>query len=193
MRHLVLYAHPTRESFNGAILQTYINALKERGHEIDIRDVYRLDFDPKLTWEAYRGQLAGNYDRFVKEEWRFWARADAVTLIFPLWWGGLPALAKGYLDRVLAYGLAYQLDGEEPIPLLGGKQSALIYTSGTPKELFDETGMSASIRQTLEEAVFQFCGMETAGVLHFGNAVLATSEEHNHMLQEVKAFAARFF
>jgi NAD(P)H dehydrogenase (quinone) len=192
LNHLIIYAHPKTDSFNGAILRTYKELLLSDGHSVETRDLYRMDFDPILRSEEYEAQLRGDYSGWVKTEWRHWQRADVITLIFPVWWGGLPAAAKGYLDRMLAYGLAYELEGEEPIPLLIGKKAVMIYTSGTPQEIYERSGMKNSINQTLNEGIFDFCGLESVGQLHFGNVVLASDEEHDRMLREVGGLAGKF-
>ncbi|HEU5138636.1 MAG TPA: NAD(P)H-dependent oxidoreductase [Bacillales bacterium] len=192
MNHFILFAHPKADSFNGAILDTYREALKGQGHNVEVRDLYRLGFDPILSWEEYQEQFQGAYADDVKGEQAYIEWADAVTLIYPVWWAGLPALGKGYLDRVFTYGFGYELDGEKPIPLLNGKKAATIFTSGTPEKIYEGTGMADSLKQMLEDGLFDFCGLETVGHLYFGNAVLATAKEHERMLEEVRMLATRF-
>ncbi|HET7657709.1 MAG TPA: NAD(P)H-dependent oxidoreductase [Bacillales bacterium] len=192
MKHCIIFAHPKLNSFNGAILHNYRQALEEYGHDVEVRDVYRLNWDPVLTWEEYQAQFNGKYATDVLVEQAFIREAEAVTFIYPVWWAGLPARAKGYLDRVFAYGFAYELDGEDPIPLLKGKKAATIFTSGTPEEIYRTSGMSESLKKTMEEGVFDFCGFETIGHLYFGNAVLSSDQERERMLFEVSKFAGGF-
>ncbi|HET7578366.1 MAG TPA: NAD(P)H-dependent oxidoreductase [Bacillales bacterium] len=192
MNHCLIFSHPKTDSFNGAILHTYKKALEERGHEVEVRDLYRLDFQPVLSWKEYEAQLERNYATDVEKEQDFIRWADVLTFIYPVWWAGLPARAKGYLDRVFAYGFAYELNGEEPIQLLKGKKAATIFTSGTPETLYRKSGMADGLKQTLEEGLFDFCGLETAGHLYFGNVVLASNVEHERMLGEVRGLAGKF-
>lgn len=190
--HCIIFAHPKTDSFNGAILNTYKAALEERGHQVRVRDLYRLGFAPVLSWDEYRAQFQGQYADDVKVEQDYIKWADALTVIFPVWWAGLPAMGKGYLDRVITYGFAYELDGEEPIPLLTGKKAATIFTSGTPEDIYRRTGMANSLKQTVEEGLFDFCGLETVDHLYFGNAVLAGSEERGRMFAKARELAERF-
>lgn len=192
MNHCIVFCHPNADSFNGAILHTYKNALQALGHEVTVRHLYRLGFDPVLTWKEYQAQLGGHLAMDVEIEQASIREADALTLIYPVWWAGLPALAKGYLDRVFSYGFAYELNGEEPIPLLKGKKAATIFTSGTPEAVYRRSGMADCLKQTVEEGLFDFCGMETIGHLYFGNVVLEDNKEHERMLSEVRGLALKF-
>ncbi|HEX7064931.1 MAG TPA: NAD(P)H-dependent oxidoreductase [Bacillales bacterium] len=192
MNHCIIFAHPKTDSFNGAILDTYREALKGQGHSVEVRDLYRLGFNPVLSWEEYRKQFQGDYADDVKAEHAYIQWADAITLVYPVWWAGLPALGKGYLDRVITFGFAYELEGEKPIPLLNGKKAATIFTSGTPENIYRGTGMANSLKQTIEEGLFDFCGMETVDHLYFGNAVLAEGTERKRMFAEVRELAERF-
>lgn len=192
MNHLIIFAHPERNSFNGALLDRYAASLGKAGHNVEIRDLYQMNFQPALSWEEYQASFHGSYAEDVKTEHEYIRAADVLTFIYPVWWAGLPALGKGYLDRVFTYGFAYELDGENPIPLLNGKKAAAIFTTGTPAHIYKETGMLESMKQTINEGLFQFCGLEGAGHLYFGNAVLADDKEHEKMLKEAAALAHRF-
>jgi NAD(P)H dehydrogenase (quinone) len=192
VNHLIVFAHPNRDSFNGAILEQYESALREEGHSVKVRNLYQLDFQPALSGEEYQASFHGEYEEDVKTEQGFIHWADVLTFIYPVWWAGLPALAKGYMDRVFSFGFAYKLDGEMPIPLLSGKKAAIIFTSGTPEKLYRENGMLNSMKQTVEEGLFDFCGLQVAGHLYFGNVVMASERKHEEMLEIVAAFARRF-
>lgn len=192
MNHCIVFAHPKTDSFNGAILQTFTSTLESQGHQVIVRHLYDLAFDPVLTWPEYQAQLDGIYASDVAEEQAHIRDADALTFIYPVWWAGLPARSKGYLDRVFAYGFAYELNGEEPVPLLKGKKAATIFTSGTPEGIYRRTGMADSLKQTLKEGLFDFCGLETVDQLYFGNAVIADKVEHDRMLEETRALAMKF-
>ncbi|MBU8904983.1 NAD(P)H-dependent oxidoreductase [Desertibacillus haloalkaliphilus] len=189
--HLIIYMHPTRDSFNGALLRTYESALVKLGEHVVVRRLYELNFDPLLTQTEYEESFHGMYRQDVKAEHEYIEAADVITLVFPVWWAGLPALGKGYIDRVFSYRFAYELDGECPIPKLTGKKVATICTSGTPKEEYQQTGMLKSIYQTLGDGIFSFCGLEVIDHLHFGNVVLASRTEYEQMFAAADAFAKK--
>lgn len=108
MNHLIVYAHPHEDSFNHAILNTAADALRANGHEVTIRDLYKLNFNPVLTSADTSAMRAGNTPDDIKTEQAHLAKADVISFIYPFWWTGLPAILKGYVDRTFSYGFAYQ-------------------------------------------------------------------------------------
>ncbi|MBU9721856.1 MULTISPECIES: NAD(P)H-dependent oxidoreductase [Bacillaceae] len=189
MNHLIIYMHPTLNSFNGAILNAYSKTLKTLGHEVNIRNLYEQDFQPLLQIEEYKESLKGKYSIDIKKEHQFLQEADYITLLFPYWWGGFPAIGKGYIDRVFSYGVAYELEGEDPIPLLSGKKVAMIYTTGTPKEQLISEKIEANFLDLIDKTMFQFCGLENKGSLHFGDVIQCSDDERQKMLEQVEYFA----
>jgi putative NADPH-quinone reductase len=110
MRVLVLYAHPLADSFAAMLHRAIITALQRQGHEIDDCDLYAEGFDPVLSaaeraaYNTEAPDLAGVADHVARLR-----AAEALVLCFPTWWYGLPAILKGYFDRVWANGVAFRL------------------------------------------------------------------------------------
>ncbi|MEO0679682.1 MAG: NAD(P)H-dependent oxidoreductase [Pseudomonadota bacterium] len=116
MRVLVLYCHPSPDSFTAAVRDVVVARLAAGGAEVDLVDVYSEGFDPCLgrrDWEAYEDCEA--IRRPVAAQAEAVARADALVFVYPTWWYGLPAALKGWLDRVLAPGIAFSNPAEGPI------------------------------------------------------------------------------
>jgi len=118
VRVLVIYAHPVATSYAASLHATVLDALQGR-HEIRDIDLYADDFDPRLS-RAERldyHDVAANRDGIVQyvEALRW---AEAVVFCFPVWCFGLPAILKGFFDRVLAPGVAFDIDGARVTPLL---------------------------------------------------------------------------
>lgn len=110
MRVLVLYAHPLADSFAAALHRTIVAALQRHGHEVDDCDLYAEGFDPVLS-AAERGAYntsTPNLEGVAAHIARLRA-AEALVLCFPTWWYGMPAILKGYFDRVWAQGVAFRL------------------------------------------------------------------------------------
>jgi len=110
MRILVIYAHPLADSFAAALHRAVVTALRQSGHEVDDCDLYAEGFDPVLSPAERRDYntpspdlsgVAGHVARL--------RAAEAVVLCFPTWWYGMPAILKGYFDRVWAQGVAFRL------------------------------------------------------------------------------------
>ena len=182
MKHLVVYAHPNPESFNHAILNTVVESLQGQGHEVTVRDLYAIGLDPVLKFEG-----KGEISQEIKAEQEYISKADAITLIYPIWWTGMPAILKGYIDRVYSYGFAYQYNAEGGIDkLLAGKKGLIINTHGTPKDIYDSIGMTEALKKTSTAGIFEFCGIESVGHLTFGSVPSVDDATRKGMLEEIK-------
>lgn len=160
MKHLIVYTHPNPLSFNNALKDILVEVSNDKGHETVIRDLYELQFDPVLKGSDFVGFKSGNIPDDIKREQEFITWADMITFIYPIWWTGLPALLKGYIDRVLSYGFAYAYGDNGVIKLLPGKKVMILNTCGTPKDMYEATGMIKSMNQTSDEGIFEFCGIK---------------------------------
>lgn len=193
MNHLIVYAHPSPESFNHAILETTVRTLQQKGHEVVVRDLYGVDFQPVLKPQDTAAMKAGRTPEDIKTEQEHIAKADVITFIFPIWWTGMPAILKGYVDRVFSYGFAYAY-GEQGIDkLLKGKKGLIINTHGTPKEIYDQIGMTAGLKITSDTGIFDFTGIEPVEHLLFGSVPSAGEAALKDILKQVEDSVASLF
>jgi NAD(P)H dehydrogenase (quinone) len=173
MRVLLVFAHPEPTSLNGALRDVAIDALVAQGHEVRVSDLYadqwksevdRADF-PALppggrfvpvaaSKYAFQGNtLTGD----VKAEIDKLLWADILILQFPLWWFGMPAILKGWIDRVFAYGFAYGVGEHSDLRWgdrygegrLAGKRAMLIVTAGGWAEHYAPRGVNGPIEDLL--------------------------------------------
>lgn len=186
LKHLIVFAHPYSGSFNHAILDSAVNALKNNGHEVTIRDLYQLNFQPVLKAEDTASMRDGQVPVDIKKEQEYIVEADAITFIYPIWWTGLPAIIKGYVDRVFSYGFAYSTGEEGIIKLLKGKKGLIINTHGMPKETYDEIGMTAGLKVTSDTGIFDFVGIEPVEHLLFGSVPYVDDTARKEMLKTVE-------
>jgi putative NADPH-quinone reductase len=108
MRILILFSHPSHDSFIASILSVVTEQLKSAGHDYIVRDLYVDQFDPVLTleeWTEY--ERAGVQDSKVGSYVSDLSWCQGILLIFPTWWYGMPAILKGYFDRVWLPGIAF--------------------------------------------------------------------------------------
>ena len=111
-RFLVVLAHPHPDSFSSALCRTAVDALTAAGHHVDVIDLYAEDFDPRLTAaeraasESPKPILCAHIERYAD----LVRRAEGLVFVYPTWWWGLPAILKGWLDRVLVPGVSFVLD-----------------------------------------------------------------------------------
>ena len=110
MRVLVIYCHPVAESFAAAAHQTVLQALAEAGHEVTDVDLYAENFDPVMSRQERLDYLnTARNERLVKRYDDQLATAEAIVLVYPAWWYGMPAMLKGYFDRVWLPGVAFDV------------------------------------------------------------------------------------
>ncbi len=179
MQVLILYAHPEPTSFCCALKDAAVAEITARGHAVTVSDLYAEGFDPVAGRHDF--ETVANADRFhyqteqlhaareggfapdlAREQERFRA-ADLVILVFPLWWGGPPAILKGWFDRAMAAGFAY-VDGARFQKGLWKEKTGLIgvTTGGTPERFSagDVYGPIGPILAPLQRLSLEYMGMK---------------------------------
>jgi len=108
VRALVVYCHPREGSFSAAVRDTVIDRLEASGAQVRLHDLYGQGFQPVLTGDEWSGYLACPANQVpVADQVADVAWCDTLIFIYPTWWYGLPAMLKGWLDRVLLPGVAF--------------------------------------------------------------------------------------
>ncbi|QBA20652.1 flavodoxin family protein [Chryseobacterium indologenes] len=176
MRHLIIYAHPNENSLNHHLLNTVVETLQLRNEEVVVRDLYTIGFDPVLSLEDMQGQRMGKVSDDVKTEQEHISWAEQITFIYPIWWTGLPAIMKGYIDRVFSYGFAYRYDHGIQKGLLEGKKAVIINTHGKSHEEYEKTGMDKALTLTSDNGIFIYSGLEIIRHLFFDKADKASPQ-----------------
>jgi NAD(P)H dehydrogenase (quinone) len=136
MRVLYLYCHPLPESFHAAIRTKALGGLSTAGHEVDLIDLYADRFDPVLSADARRDYHDTSRNQAGLEAYvRRLKSADALVVQFPVWCFGMPAMLKGFFDRMIMPGVAFDIsDATRVRPMLGNlKHLAGIVTYGRPR------------------------------------------------------------
>lgn len=170
MNVLVVYAHPEPTSMTHYLVDIALQILKEKGHKVLESDLYRmkwkavfddLDFPKRQNHERLSFieesgfAFANGYQtKDIEEEQRKLLWADAVILVFPFWWFSMPAIMKGWIDRVWAFGLAYGYKGAGNTYRYGeggfaGKRALLAVSVGGPEEDYSPRGINGQLDQLL--------------------------------------------
>jgi NAD(P)H dehydrogenase (quinone) len=135
MRFLVVYAHPVKDSFQSAIHRCVISTLRDVGHDVDDCDLYAESFQPVMSpneRQVYHDITANRTDRLTNYTQRL-VDADGIVFVFPTWWYGMPAILKGYFDRVWLPGVAFEVVDGRTRPLLKHiVRYAVVTTYGSP-------------------------------------------------------------
>lgn len=194
MKHAVILAHPKRGSFNAAIAQAYCESVEALGHRTLLRDLYALDFDPRMKSEELPFSAAFKPGEDVVAERAAIADADVFVLVYPLWLNSPPAILKGYLERVFGYGFAYGHDGHGSEPLLSGRKLMTFSSSGAPVYWVQQTGAFEAVRTLFDRHVAQVCGFSVMDHVHFGGIVPGIRPDAvNRMLEDVRKTAKTHF
>ena len=189
MNHLIVYTHPNPESFNHAIMEACALELEATGNEVRIRDLYGIGFDPVIKQSDYNMIAKSEVPEDIRTEQEHILWADVITFIFPIFWAGLPAMLKGYIDKVFSLGFAYTFEKGRPKGLLKGKRVVIINTTGGSLKLYQSSGMFESIRQTIGGGIFRFCAMEIVEHRFFTGVSTSTEDDRRMMLEEVRNIA----
>jgi NAD(P)H dehydrogenase (quinone) len=132
MRILVVHTHPHDGSFAASLRDTVVATLTDGGHAVDLVDLYAEGFDPLLSAHEVATHRVGLPERpGIARHAELLRAADALVLVHPTWWGGQPAMLKGWFDRVWCEGVAYTLpDGADRIrPLLRNIRHLVVVTT----------------------------------------------------------------
>ena len=170
MKHLIIYAHPNPNSLNGHFKNTLAGYLQQNNQEVVVRDLHQLYFNAVLSLADMEGQRMGLVADDVRQEQEFITWADCITFIHPIWWTGLPAIMKGYIDRVFSYGFAYRYDQGVQKGLLTGKQAVIINTHGKSQDEYEAIGMDKALRLTSDKGIYNYCGFEIKQHFFFAKA-----------------------
>jgi NAD(P)H dehydrogenase (quinone) len=167
-RHLVVLGHPSPESLNRAIAETYCAAVRECGQTAFLRDLYAEGFDPVLKADERPGLPGYAQAPEVARELKLVARSDVFVLVYPIWFGGPPAIIKGYVDRVLGAGFTPEAIKEgRGHPLLAGKKLVSLSSSATTRPWLEEQGQWHGLRHSFERYLTTIFGMREPERLHF--------------------------
>ena len=188
MNYFIIYCHPNEKSFNKAILEQVTDELYSTGEIFDICNLYSSGFDPLLREKDLQQIHAGNIPVDITKQQQRIKEADRLVFIFPIWWVSMPALLKGYIDKVFSMGFAYSYSSKGVIPLLTDKQAIIINTMGSNYNEYEQTGMLHLIQKQFSVGIFNFCGIEIIGHLILGDVIRSTPEQRTDMLQQVKQY-----
>ncbi len=194
MHHLIVVAHPNERSFTMSVAHTYAKELEQFGHSVQWYDLYRAGFDPVLTAAELAPKSQEAASPLVKQAQRDLLAAEVLTVIYPLWWLSMPAILKGYIDRVFAKGVAYETRDGVVRGLINGKGCLLITLSGAPLDALIGDGQWSGVEILQDMHIFRATGFELFEHLHIDNVQpqLAAAQAASH-LERVRSCVQRHF
>jgi NAD(P)H dehydrogenase (quinone) len=185
MNALLVYAHPNPQSFNAALAKAIEEEIIANGGQIKVKDLYAIHWDPVLSMKDLQGIYSGTMPEDVKQEQADVAWADLVIMLAPVWWYSIPAILKGYIDRVFSFGFAYKYTATGPLGLLKGKKGLFITTSGANRQDAEMGGMMSTLKKSLT-GVFAYSGFQEKKHHNLFAVPTVSDEERREMLAEVR-------
>lgn len=196
-RILVVFAHPLSDSLSAALKDAVSGGLADAGHEVDLIDLYADDFDARLSTAertafmqpgyAPPPDTAGYCERLKA--------ADGIVFVFPQWWFGMPAILKGFVDRVFVPGVAFNPDpdGGRLIPLLQNLRSCdVVTTTGSPRWI-TELYMRNPVRRQIKQGIAGVCSRTARfRMLSMYNLDKASRADCEKFVARVRAHFATF-
>jgi putative NADPH-quinone reductase len=195
MNVLVILGHPTKGSFNHAIAETAVAKLHENGHEVIYHDLYAEKFDPILFGEEIPKDA--ELDPLIEKHCQELSEADGIIIVHPNWWGQPPAILKGYIDRVIRAGVAYEFledDSGEGVPngLLKAETAIVFNTSNTKKEREIDV-FGDPLEKIWKNCIFDLCGVKNFYRKMYRIIVTSTQKEREDWLEDVKETVNNYF
>ncbi|MEI6650461.1 MAG: NAD(P)H-dependent oxidoreductase [Candidatus Moraniibacteriota bacterium] len=181
---LIIYAHFNKSGHNGEVLKSVEDYLIGKGKSYEVLDLYGIGFDPVLRAEEMADRGMSTTDVKVRELQEKIAAEREFMFIYPTWWSNVPAILKGFYDRVFSRGFAFRYRSNGfPEGLLKGKRALVITTSGGPAIFQQLVRLSRSIRVSTSDTL-EFCGIRTKNLL-IGNCMRLDEAKKNEIRRKV--------
>jgi NAD(P)H dehydrogenase (quinone) len=191
----IILAHPDRNSLNHAIAGAAAEALRDNGYDVCFHDLYAEGFDPLLKTEEIPKSAV--LAKTIELHCRKIANAAGIIIVHPNWWGQPPAILKGWVDRVIRPGVAYEFEEEDngegvPVGLLKAKTALVFNTSNTPGDR-EMSAFGDPLELIWKNCIFDLCGVKEFYREMFRVVVTSTENQRKEWLVRVKSTVAHYF
>jgi putative NADPH-quinone reductase len=185
---LVINGHPDPDSLNAALAAAYAAGATGSGAEVRGIELSRIAFNPNLSF-GYRKRTELEPDLLRAQELIKWA--DHLVFVYPVWWGAMPALLKGFIDRVFLPGFAFKYRDNSPLwdKLLTGKSARLIVTMDTPT-WYNKLVYRSAGHRVMRDNILKFCGIKPARITEFTPIKPSTREQRTKWLEQTRKLGA---
>lgn len=180
----IINGHPNKESFNVGVIEAYKQGARQAGAEVKEIVIADLNFNPNLQF-GYQKRMELEPD--LIKAWEIIQWADHLVWVHPVWWGGLPAITKGFIDRLFLSGMAYKYR-ENSVwwdKLLKSKTGHIITTLDQPGWYYRLMYGRPSVNQ-LKKSTLEFCGVKPVKVTYIGIIRNSKEEQRVQWLQKIK-------
>jgi NAD(P)H dehydrogenase (quinone) len=169
VKHAVIIVHPSGRAFTRLMAETYVTAIKALGHDVLVRDLYALNFDPRLHVDELPNREGGEPRPEIVIERAMLRDVDVFAFFYPIWFGSPPAMLKGYVERVFGAGFGYaSVKGGGNTPLLAGRKMISFTSTGSENTWLVDSGSWNAVRKVFNERLTSACGLESVEHVNFG-------------------------
>lgn len=188
MNTLIVNGHPGKSSFSNALVQAYLAGTVETGRSTNVLNLNELSFDGNLR-EGYSSTLEPDLIR--AQELIRWA--NHLVFVYPTWWWSMPALLKGFIDRVFLPGFAFKYQKGKALPdkLLKDKTATIIVTMDSPAWYY-RLWMSNAGHIIMKRGVLDFCGIKTKKIIVVDNFKQLQTHQREKWLLKVERLAKKY-
>ncbi|GIO32856.1 MULTISPECIES: NAD(P)H oxidoreductase [Paenibacillus] len=188
MKVLTVVSHPRVHSFTFSVAAQFTQGLMDAGHETEVLDLHRSGFNPVL-WEADEPDWAADHKTYspeVEKEMERMKQHEALAYIFPIWWYSMPAMLKGYIDRVWNNGFAYGSNK------LHHKRILWLGLAGAPREHFEKRQYDKMIQHQLNIGIASYAGIPDTKVEILYDTLDSRPEIHEKLLRQAYRLGLHF-
>lgn len=210
MKIFLVYAHPEKRSLNATLHALAVDALRQAGHEVVVSDLYAMDFEPVASTRDFLEQDLSPRARFREEQRKATENGsltadilreqerlrwcDLLVLQFPLWWFSMPAIMKGWVDRVFTPGFAYNRTMFYNHGGLRGRKALILLTTGNSRVQYSKQGLNGPIQSILfpiHRGILNYVGFEVLPPFIAWQPSRMSEEERKEMKGELRAYLSQ--
>ena len=167
MHLMTVFSHPFTDHYPAAVMDAFHEPFRRGGHTVDVLDLHQEGFDPRFTEADHAHFWGGPAPDGITEMHQRVEAADRLAFVYPVYWWGMPATMKGWIERVFTGGWAYQYGsgvddrGKQPLnALLPSIPTVLIGIGGSKKRTYDKYGYDEAMRTQIDVGIFAYCGID---------------------------------
>ena len=166
MHLLTVFSHPLRNKYPSAVMDAFHQPIINDGHTIDLLDLHKEAFDPRFNEADHAAFWGQPISQEIKQMQARVNRADRLAFVFPVYWWSMPAMMKGWIERVFTEGWAYQYGNgvqdrgkKELAGKLTNKPTILIGIGGSKQTTYEKYGYERAMKTQIDVGIFSYCGI----------------------------------